>query len=64
MSTKNAPQWRKSSRSGSNGGNCIEVADDLPGGVLVRDSKDTTGPHLTFTPPSWHAFLTNLPTTN
>jgi len=32
--------WRKSSYSGTNGGNCIEAARDLPGVVAVRDSKD------------------------
>ncbi|WP_406106603.1 DUF397 domain-containing protein [Micromonospora globbae] len=50
-------QWRKSSRSGSNGGSCVEVADNLPGVVGVRDSKDPTGPVLTFTPRAWRAFV-------
>jgi hypothetical protein len=36
-------QWRKSSYSGSNGGNCVEVARN-PGGIIaVRDSKDPRG---------------------
>ncbi|MBO4210342.1 DUF397 domain-containing protein, partial [Micromonospora echinofusca] len=39
--------WRKSTRSGGSGGNCVEVADNLPGVVGVRDSKDPTGPALT-----------------
>lgn len=63
MSTKSAPQWRKSSRSGSNGGNCVEVADNRPGRVLVRDSKDTGGPTLAFSPGAWHAFVADPPTT-
>lgn len=50
-------RWRKSSLSGSNGGNCIEVADNLPGLVAVRDSKDPAGPALTFTPASWTTFV-------
>ncbi|MER5453501.1 MULTISPECIES: DUF397 domain-containing protein [unclassified Micromonospora] len=50
--------WRKSSRSNQNGGACVEVADNLPGVVAVRDSKDPTGPALTFTPAAWHAFVT------
>ncbi|MEU5782757.1 DUF397 domain-containing protein [Micromonospora lupini] len=54
--------WRKSSRSNSNGGACVEVADNLPGLVAVRDSKDPTGPALTFTPASWRAFVTATPT--
>ncbi|MFD4875060.1 DUF397 domain-containing protein, partial [Streptomyces sp. NPDC058420] len=31
--------WRKSSYSNSSGGECVEVRDDLPGLVPVRDSK-------------------------
>jgi hypothetical protein len=46
--------WRKSSYSGGNGGNCIQVAD-LPGTVAVRDSKDPDGPALLFTPAEWGA---------
>lgn len=45
--------WRKSTRSGDNGGNCVEVATNLPGIVAVRDSKDVTGPLLTFTARAW-----------
>ncbi|WP_326554880.1 DUF397 domain-containing protein [Micromonospora sp. NBC_01813] len=63
MSTKSAPQWRKSSLSSSNGGNCVEVADNLPARVLVRDSKDTSGPTLTFSPAAWHSFVADPPTT-
>ncbi|MFI1192502.1 DUF397 domain-containing protein [Micromonospora sp. NPDC020750] len=48
--------WRKSTRSGSNGGDCVEVADNLPGIVAVRDSKDPAGPVLSFTPAAWTAF--------
>ncbi|WFE34143.1 DUF397 domain-containing protein [Micromonospora sp. WMMD975] len=49
-------RWRKSTRSGDNGGECVEVADDLPGLVAVRDSKDPVGPVLTFAPAAWTAF--------
>lgn len=49
-------QWRKSTRSGSSG-NCVEVADNLPGVVAVRDSKDPAGPALIFTPDEWTAFI-------
>ncbi len=51
-------QWRKSTRSGGNGGNCVEVADNLPGVVLVRDTKDRDGGTLSFSPASWRGFLT------
>ncbi|MDG4794760.1 DUF397 domain-containing protein [Micromonospora sp. WMMD1082] len=47
--------WRKSTRSAS--GECVEVADNLPGVVGVRDSKDATGPVLTFAPTAWRRFV-------
>ncbi|WKU08780.1 DUF397 domain-containing protein [Micromonospora sp. HUAS LYJ1] len=50
-------RWHKSTRSGNNGGNCVEVADNLPGVVLVRDTKDRTGGTLAFTPGAWRGFL-------
>ncbi|WP_327023695.1 DUF397 domain-containing protein [Micromonospora sp. NBC_01739] len=53
-------RWRKSSRSSGNGGDCVEVADNLPGLVGVRDSKDPTGPALVFTPTAWRAFLAEI----
>jgi hypothetical protein len=46
--------WRKSSYSGDNGGECVEVAST--GAVLVRDTTDRSGPVLTFTAASWRAF--------
>jgi len=52
--------WRKSSYSGSNGGNCVEVADNLPGIVAVRDSKDPNGPALMFAPADWRALTTSI----
>ena len=51
------PRWRKSSRSGNGGDTCVEVADNLPGRVLVRDTKDRDGGTLTFTPSSWADFV-------
>ena len=48
--------WIKSSLSYANG-NCVEVAS-LPGGTIgVRNSRDSAGPVLRFTPEEWHAFL-------
>ncbi|NJP32648.1 DUF397 domain-containing protein [Micromonospora thermarum] len=52
--------WRKSSRSSTNGGTCVEVADNLPGVVGVRDSKDPAGPALAFSPAAWRAFVTQV----
>ncbi|MFG1741003.1 DUF397 domain-containing protein [Micromonospora chalcea] len=48
--------WRKSTRSNGSG-NCVEVADGLPGVVGLRDSKDPAGPALAFPPSSWTAFI-------
>lgn len=42
--------WRKSSQSGGEGNECVEVAD-LRTTVGVRDSKDRNGPHLCFSKP-------------
>ncbi|GAB3808224.1 DUF397 domain-containing protein [Micromonospora zhanjiangensis] len=50
--------WRKSTRSGNNGGACVEVADNLAAAVYVRDTKDQgTGPVLAFAPSAWKAFV-------
>jgi hypothetical protein len=38
-------KWRKSSYSGSGGGQCVEVAA-FPNGIAVRDSKNPDGPKL------------------
>lgn len=54
-----APIWRKSSHSGGEGGNCVEVARLAPE-VGVRDSKDRTGAVLRFAPKAWAAFLADL----
>ena len=43
-------QWRKSSYSGGSGGNCVEVATNLPGLIAVRDSKNPGPPALLLTP--------------
>lgn len=51
-------RWRKSSYSNADGGDCVEVADDFPGTVPVRDSKDPQGPALVFPATAWSAFIT------
>jgi cobalamin biosynthesis protein CobT len=48
--------WRKSSYSGSNGGECIKVAS-TSGSVLVRDTTNRSGPVLAFTTDAWLAFV-------
>ena len=56
----NRAEWRKSSRSGGNGGTCVEVARNLRGVVAVRDSKDPDGPRLVTSPAGWQAFTTSV----
>ncbi|WP_188298316.1 DUF397 domain-containing protein [Streptomyces sp. CBMA156] len=48
--------WHRSSYSNHDGNECVEVAA-LPSTVHVRDSKDTSGPTLTFSPEAWAAFV-------
>lgn len=52
--------WRKSTRSGNGGSDCVEVAKNLPGVVGVRDSKDQAGPALAFDPSAWSDFLAGV----
>ncbi|MCY7342578.1 MAG: DUF397 domain-containing protein [Pseudonocardia sp.] len=54
-------EWRKSSFSGGNGGDCVEIADLPGGGRAVRDSKlGDTSPILHFTPTEWTAFIAGV----
>ncbi|MFJ6919344.1 DUF397 domain-containing protein [Streptomyces sp. NPDC101133] len=54
-------EWRKSSYSGSNGGECVEVADNCPTrAVPVRDSKNPFGPVVTVGAGAWQAFVDAL----
>jgi len=46
--------WRTSTASG--GGGCVEVAFAKKS-ILVRDSKDRTGPILSVSPEIWTAFI-------
>ncbi len=51
--------WRKSRRSDA-GDNCVEIAFAADGAVGMRDSKNPTGPVLTFTTAEWEAFTGGL----
>jgi len=53
--TSDNTRWRKSSYSGTQGGNCVEAADH-GGRVLVRDTKDRQGPVLTLSAEAWRRF--------
>ncbi|MFT2015779.1 DUF397 domain-containing protein [Streptomyces sp. 796.1] len=56
----NTASWRKSSYSGGSNGDCIEVGFDIPSAVPVRDSKNPTGPALTFEPTAWTTFIAGV----
>ncbi|MBB5998407.1 DUF397 domain-containing protein [Streptomonospora salina] len=51
--------WRKSSYSGSHGGDCVEVADS-PEQVRVRDTKDREAGFLAIPTTEWSAFLADV----
>ncbi|WP_405979097.1 DUF397 domain-containing protein [Streptomyces sp. NBC_00158] len=60
MTTRSdSPRWFKSSYS-DNGGNCVEVALNLPATVPVRDSKTPGGPVLTFRAAAFAAFVAGV----
>ncbi|MFE7105709.1 DUF397 domain-containing protein [Streptomyces sp. NPDC057575] len=52
--------WRKSSYSGNEGGSCVEVLDDYPTGIPVRDSKNPHGPALVIPAAGWSTFVTSV----
>ncbi|MFF8290873.1 DUF397 domain-containing protein [Streptomyces sp. NPDC016309] len=53
-------EWRKSSYSGGDGADCLEVADGHPDMIPVRDSKSPTGPVLVFRAAAWSSFVADL----
>ncbi|MEV5338289.1 DUF397 domain-containing protein [Streptomyces sp. NPDC052676] len=55
-------RWRKSSYSDDNGGECVEVADGVPGVIPVRDSKVPHGPVVLVGPAAWVRFTLFLNT--
>lgn len=59
MEGTSALNWRKSSRSGNNGGDCVEVAD-VASVVLVRDTRDRDGGTLALSAQAWASFTGSL----
>ncbi|MGW4505052.1 DUF397 domain-containing protein [Streptomyces sp. NPDC004436] len=55
-----AATWRKSSRSNSGGGACLEVSHDFITVVPVRDSKLPHGSVLVFPVGAWQSFVSAL----
>jgi hypothetical protein len=53
-------EWRKSSRSGSQG--CVELALNVSDVRAVRDSKNRSGAMLMFEPSTLDAFLREVKT--
>jgi hypothetical protein len=56
--TSHPLSFRKSSYSGGQTQDCVEVAD-LPRGAAVRDSKHPDAGHLPFPSTEWVALLTS-----
>jgi Domain of unknown function (DUF397) len=51
-------EWRKSTYSGANGGDCVEVAaTDV---IMVRDTRDRGGVMVTVPTETWQAFIASL----
>ncbi|MEV8633728.1 DUF397 domain-containing protein [Streptosporangium sp. NPDC051023] len=55
-------RWRKSSLSGGDGSNCVEVAVLSGGRRAVRDTKDRSGPALVLTADAWSALTVAIKT--
>lgn len=51
-------EWRKSTYSGANGGDCVEVAST--GIIMIRDTADRVGAVLTVTVEAWQGFTASL----
>ena len=51
--------WRKSTYSDGNGGQCVEAASGK-GTVVVRDTTDRDGGTLAFSAETWQRFVTGL----
>ena len=57
--TRPVMTWRKSSYSGGNGSNCVEVGGAARA-VVVRDTKDRASAALTFGPDAWRRFAARI----
>jgi hypothetical protein len=61
MEGSSALNWRTSSYSGNNGGNCVETGF-APGRILVRDTRDRAGAMLAFSANAWREFAAKVKT--
>ncbi|MER0446831.1 DUF397 domain-containing protein [Streptomyces sp. Edi4] len=55
-----AARWRKSTYSNASSGDCVEVADNLPGVVPVRDTKVLGGPAIVIAAGAWTSFVAGV----
>ncbi|MDN3272345.1 DUF397 domain-containing protein [Streptomyces sp. MA15] len=55
----NELRWFKSTYSGGDGGECVEIAPGATA-IHVRDSKERGGPRLAFTRSAWSGFVAGL----
>ncbi|MBD9730596.1 DUF397 domain-containing protein [Streptomyces sp. H28] len=55
----NGLHWFKSTYSGGDGGECVEIAADTTA-IHVRDSKERGGPQLAFARRAWAGFVADL----
>jgi uncharacterized protein DUF397 len=54
-----SPVWRKSSHSGAQQGDCVELAA-LPGVIGIRDSKNPEAGHLEVTGAAFGSLLNEI----
>ncbi|GAB2791293.1 DUF397 domain-containing protein [Streptomyces daliensis] len=59
-SSKPTTSFRKSSYSGGDHSNCVEIAVTADGGRAARDSKNPAHGTTHHSPTAWAAFLTSL----
>jgi hypothetical protein len=52
--------WRKASRSTSGNGGCVEIADNLPSVIAIRDSKRPEGGACVVDRATFEAFLADV----
>jgi hypothetical protein len=52
--------WRKSSFSGCNSGDCVEIVDGYTAGVPVRDSANPSGPAIVVSRHAWSALISSV----
>ena len=56
---RNSADWRKSTYSTANGGQCVEVGTAVAG-VVVRDTTDRAGAVLAVPAGAWRALLAEV----